>query len=267
MKDYFKNLLHQSYGERMMDNKINPFSNPFTVDDPFHLSDDNGSLEMTQEEYIQCILVVLNNSQWTDKYVSVDSRIDLKSKTILKTFNEILTKIYHPKMSQNVRLVAYEKRATEVQWDFSSLICSLSKVLEIELNNSIIQWIRNKEGIEMPRYYNLVKPGFECKISDKIDLNAPVKGNERVCQTQTIGNIEVLMKIYREKMPKTLAQIAYELGRILYQIRDSRNLSSHTSVMTEKEFLDFYANFCLIMEKGWFTTLMDLKMALKGHVD
>ncbi len=265
MGNFFKDLLHQSYGERMRDDQVNPFSDPFSTEDLFSFSSENNSGNLMREEVFQYSLVIIEESQWTDRRVNVDPRIDEKSKLILKTFNEMLVKIYHPSMSQNVRLLSYEKKISNNCWDFSALISGLSKVLEIELNNSIVQWIRYKKGIEMPRYYNQIKPGFNARLSDKIDLNEADKNHGNELRTQSIGNIKFLMEGFQKQMPKSLAVIASGLCKNWEKIREARNMSSHTSVMDEKDFLNFYREFCMIIERGWLTTLMDLKINLRGR--
>lgn len=264
MGNFFKDLLHQSYGERMRDEQVNPFSNPFSTEDMFSVPAEDHSDCLAQEGVFQYSLIIIEDSQWTDRRVKVDPRIDEKSKLILKTFNEMLVKIYHPNMSQNVRLLSYEKRESCNCWDFSALISSLSRVLEIELNNSIVQWIRRQKGIEMPRYYNRVKPGHNGRISDKIDLNEADREHNNELRTQTLGNIKFLMEGFQKQMPESLAIIASGLCKKWEEIREARNMSSHTSVTDEKAFLNFYKVFCMIMERGWFTTLMDLKLDLRG---
>ena len=121
MGNFFKDLLHQSYGERMQDDRVNPFSNPFSTEDLFSFSTGNESGNLMREEVFQYSLIIIEGSQWTDQRVSVDPRIDEKSKLILKTFNEMLIKIYHPSMSQNVRLLSYEKKTPSNYWDFSAV--------------------------------------------------------------------------------------------------------------------------------------------------
>ena len=93
----------------MRDEQVNPFSNPFSTEDVFSVSAEDHSDCLAQEGVFQCSLIIIEDSQWTDRRVKVDPRIDEKSKLILKTFNEMLVKIYHPNMSQNVRLLSYRK--------------------------------------------------------------------------------------------------------------------------------------------------------------
>ena len=86
----------------MRDEQVNPFSNPFLQKMCSVYLLKTTLTGLAQEGVFQCSLIIIEDSQWTDRRVKVDPRIDEKSKLILKTFNEMLVKIYHPNMSQNV---------------------------------------------------------------------------------------------------------------------------------------------------------------------
>jgi len=208
------------------------------------------------------------------KKVTLDSRIDEESKTFIDTFNAALERLFEPVMSRSLDTsLDYTKSIKE--YDFSALVNSLAKVFEREMNNSIVQWFRLKEGIEMPDYYNKVKyneKGKEVPVTIvKIDLN---NGTEKVLFTIPIGNILHLIKSsmgdmikHREiKEIKEISGLFNEYSDLLKRLKYDRNAASHTQVMDEKSFLEFYKSYCNLVDKGWFTVLMNLKDKMKGVI-
>lgn len=198
--------------------------------------------------------------------ITIDNRIDEDSKIILNTFNKEIENVYAPQMSTRVPSLRLSKSATQIE--FSSLIHSLAKIMEIELNNSIVQYLRKINGIEMPQYYRLFKPeaeaivqiGKECTI----DINSR---NGASLKPQTIGAIQCLVKHYKKQLAELFENPVEEFNEfigLLENIREKRNDSSHTKIISEKEFIDFYSTFCEMVREGWFTKLMDLKQQLGG---
>lgn len=195
--------------------------------------------------------------------VIIDNRIDDDSKVIIDTFNRLLKDIFSPTMSDSVDIsLNYAKSTT---YDFSSLISSLSKVFEREMNNSIVQWVRAIEGIEMPDYYNKVKEGVEVRIESRnisIDINRKYNGQ---LATLPIGNILDIFRYIEDNIkpiagaPKEISRLFSEYKMFLEELRKDRNAASHTGVMDEDSFVNFYKGYCEMVDKGWFTELMNLK--------
>lgn len=205
----------------------------------------------------------LVQSTVSKKKILVDHRIDEKSKVILNTFNELLSNVFSPVMRTEICGIEYAKSIPEK--DFSCLISSLSRIMEIELNLSVIQWIRKCEGIEMPRYYNKVKLSAPVmRVTSRcIMLNNTMDGSCKL-EPQTLGNIQYLMCQYQDDFPEEIKTIAPDFLRIYKMLRKERNNASHTAINGEVEFVDFYDNFCIIIKSGWLKTLMDIKERLRG---
>lgn len=238
MDSSFSDLLHKPYAEVQGEASLS-FTSPFgdSQDVPLRLLNGN----------------VLGSTIWVDK------RIDERSKVILDTFNDVLRKTFAPVMETSVRRIDYAK--SFVERDFAVLVSSLSRVLEIELNLSIVQWIRGHEGIEMPQYYNRVKPGCVLTGPRNIKLNGMKDGK---LEAQTLGSIQILTAKYKDSFPQPVRDFVPELLAVWRKLRKERNNASHTSVNGEEEFVEFYRHFCLVVEKGWFTDLMNLKEQLRG---
>lgn len=195
--------------------------------------------------------------------VEIDNRIDEESKIILHTFNKELSNVYAAHMSRPVPMLSLSKPTQTVE--FSSLIHSLAKIMEIELNNSIVQYIRLLKGIEMPQYYNRIKPDFRAFVQipgmDACDVNGSRNGE---LKSQTIGSIKLLIESCEEELDPLFDGQISEFLPLWKNIHKKRNDSSHTSIISEEEFLSFYDSFCAIARDGWLRRLMDIKEQLKG---
>ena len=239
MDSGFFELLHKSYEEIQRDSPLQ-FTSPF--------------------ESRQCVqLCLLNGNVLGSDVIWVDKRIEERSKVILDTFNDVLRKTFVPVMETDIQRIDYAK--SFVVRDFSVLVSCLSRVLEIELNLSIVQWIRGYEGIEMPQYYDRVKPGCTLTVLSDINLNEEKYGK---LKAQALWNIQNLMNKYKDCFPRPIRDFILELLPICYKLRKTRNDASHSIVNSEDEFVNFYHCYCLIIKRGWFSELMNLKEQLKG---
>lgn len=198
--------------------------------------------------------------------ITIDNRIDEDSKIILNTFNKEIEQVYAPQMSTRVPSLRLSKSTTQIE--FSSLVHSLAKIMEIELNNSIVQQIRKINGIEMPQYYKSFKPNVEAIVQIGKDCTIDINSRNGVSlRPQTIGAIQCLVKHYKKQLAELFENHIEEFNEfieLLESIREKRNDSSHTKIISEKEFIDFYSSFCAMVREGWFTKLMDLKQQLGG---
>lgn len=216
-------------------------------------------IERTNDRIL--FLYVLQNRHLSGS-IEVDNRIDEESKIILSTFNKEMAAVYSSHMSQRIPTLILSKQSSIIE--YSSLIHSLSKIMEIELNNSIVQYIRLLNGIEMPKYYKLFKPEFEAIVptgKDGCNINFQYEG---LLKPQTIGSIQCLVKHYKHQLSELFGRPFEDFIDLWEKIREKRNAASHTKIISEEEFIRFYNYFCEIVSNGWFTKLMDLKQQLRG---
>lgn len=58
--------------------------------------------------------------------------------------------------------------------DYSPLMISLTKIIELEINMSVVHILRSLKGVEMPKYFNIYQPNVEATYQTKyrtIDFN------------------------------------------------------------------------------------------------
>ena len=233
-------------------NELNSFSrnelfSPF--DNPFAQQTDSVL-------YVPSVSKILHREDHTST-LWIDKRLEDSSKITLDTFNRAFADTFRKHIHDNLTPINYPKYPERL--DFSMLINPLGKIFETEINCSVIQWLRYQHGIEMPDYYNQVKPNTQCWYMN-VDLN---KSSNHQLSTIAIGTaLELIIKCQKE-LPNEIGSSSSDFFCIWKDIRNKRNAASHPGVVNEKDFIEFYHSFCELITKGWFTRLMDLKTKLK----
>lgn len=186
------------------------------------------------------------NAKSDNERVVVDGRIEDESKQILNTFNTFLEKVFFPIMQEDVSLLPYATKNPD-EMEYASLVNSLTRLFEIEMNRSIVPKIGEK------------------RLSEHKSLPKPKKDESGVL-SYMMGALLQVMGIYQnsEILPNEI--------RVLYKkfyetefwsnFREDRNVASHY-VIDEARFLNFYNSFCDLVKEGWFTELMNLKEELR----
>lgn len=218
---------------------------------------------MRQQEESFTVYVFSATTIRQKEVLKLDSRIDDESRIIFNTYEALLKRVFAREMDSPVTTLIVSKSS----YDFSSLIAQLSRIWEIELNNSVVQIVRQIKGIEMPEYYRRLKTDrnrkpieVSVKYGDKnIDLNdGKSKMMKEICW---------LLKMFYGKLSEFLGVKEEDFKNFtekIDQIRKARNNASHTSVLTENDFHGFYEIFCDLIRENWLTILMDGKDRLKG---
>lgn len=224
MDSSFKDLINKPYSELSRENEyINPFGDARSMSVSISLLDD------------RCRI--------SGKVITIDGRIEEESKCALDAFNHVFRTAFKPHMNDfgsSLNQLDYERKSSPVN-DYSMLVVELSKVLEIELNVSIVLW--------MNKY--LSKNVFE----------VDAKGG--VSSYMSIGQITHQIILNKEELEARLQYPFAKDIKIWKELRDSRNASAHTGIISEEEFVEYYRMFCEFIEMGWFIRLMDLKCSLK----
>ncbi len=191
--------------------------------------------------------------------------IENESKIIYHTFNKIYPIYSH--LIQNYR----SEKEREV--DYSPLAISLGKIFEIEINLSIVQWIRKYLNIEMPLYFNKHKPSStEYKLSPANELTGnswPVdfnKGYGHKWNAPGIGESELIMKSLYKQGDYPANQIRnFDQFLLKWEsIRRYRNKAAHNNLMTEKDFIGMISDFEHLNHSKYFHDIVQLKTALKN---
>lgn len=224
MDSSFKDLLKKPYSEIVQENEcLNPFG------------DERGQSVS--------ISILDDRCQISGKVISIDGRIEEETKCALDAFNHVFRAAFKPHMTDfglSLNQLDYERKSSPVN-DYSMLVVELSKVLEIELNASIVLWMNR----------NLSKSIFE--------IDSKACGSS----SMSIGQITHQIILNKDELEARLKYPFAKDIKIWKELRDSRNTSAHTGIVSEKEFVEYYTMFCEFVEMGWFTRLMDLKWFLR----
>ena len=214
---------------------------------------------MRQQEESFTVYVFSATTIRQTEALELDSRIDDESRIIFKTYEAILKQVFADKMDSPITTLIESKSS----YDFSSLIAQLSRIWEIELNNSVVQIVRQIKGIEMPEYYRRVKTDRHRKpieVSVKYGEKTIIDLNDG--KSKMMNDICCLLKMFYEELSKFLGVKEEDFKNFtekIDQIRKARNNASHTSVLTENDFHGFYEIFCDLIRENWLTILMDGK--------
>lgn len=197
--------------------------------------------------------------------LTLDSRIDEESRIIFNTYTAILQQVFtHDMEHPDINPLQMSKSC----YDFSLLIAQLSRIWEIELNNSIVQIVRLINGIEMPQYYQRVKMDQNGRAKDIIvnDIHLNKWTCENRLKPQTMGTIGILLKMFRTPISDYLNISPDKFSTFCKKIEiitTYRNKASHTSVLEENDFHDFYETFCFLIREKWLTVLMHGKERMR----
>ncbi len=152
--------------------------------------------------------------------------------------------------------------------DYAGIALYLSKIIEIELNTSIVQEMRKQLGIEMPAYY--------CKYKDcnqpfvirddergkEFNLNARKDGVWKRLELGTFHGAYSQM-IRMNTAYSTFEPLAYEFKEALYRFYNRRNGPTHYEVMNYEEFKEQCDDFNFLLR--FFPELMRRKTAVKAN--
>jgi hypothetical protein len=155
--------------------------------------------------------------------------------------------------------------------DYSTLALALCKVFEIEINHSIVQWVRQHLRIEMPDYYKLrVEDGQEYTLTPDlewmenprpIDFN---DGRRSKWRAPGIGQSEFAFRtlINRGVSPQGFSEVRGLLSH-WYAIRVARNRFAHVETCSANEYQEVRKAFNSLDSDDWFEKLYLLKSSLR----
>lgn len=174
-----------------------------------------------------------------------DDRLEPASQAKLGTFERLYNANYVA--DSKVPMYGYE------DIDYASLVNLLASALELELNMSLYQIIRQHAGIQMPE--NAFKDAGKLEINvNGLDINL---GKSK----QMYGALIALFKRYRD----VIGQYVDNQGDFinsLSMVADVRNDANHTVMIEKERFLDFYQTYSLLFNHN-IGKLLTLKANLK----
>lgn len=189
--------------------------------------------------------------------LNIDAGSENESRVLVKTFNTIQRTIYTEAESHTL--------------DFSPLGICLGKAFEIEINASVVQWIREYLGIDMPEYYKKRKPTLTSYTSIPSSVfgqsNMPIdfnQGTDRKWYPPALGASEAVLKTLdlAGHRPVEISRHDYLLTNFS-RIRKLRNRAAHTEPMLSRDLEDLYLTFSNLITSGVYAELITLKQRLR----
>lgn len=183
---------------------------------------------------------------------------DVNSLIFIKTYNELYRRNFKS------RIIINTNSNTQDELDFSPLINELAKLFELELNLSIVQWIRQREGIEMPTFYNKYKNDNKEYIwQGKLNLNQ--RERDGSLRGVPIGNSYFYAEnMFRQSIFPDEFTAPKEMLSVWNTIREVRNTASHASVSSFVDYEKMILNFRKLIDNGYFEELISLKKRLQS---
>ena len=183
--------------------------------------------------------------------------LEKESVILLQTYNETYRRLFKNNMLMDSALSI---EMDEI--DFSLVISPLAKILETELNFSIVQWFRAQVGVPMPQYYHedmrdWVPTAEQENEYRYIDVNFKNK-------SMTIGTTIRLLRHYDAK--KTLpGPLAKHTGFIdaCDRLREARNIAAHSGYADRNAFEGSFSAFSELKDRGVFASLAEIKEAIR----
>ena len=151
---------------------------------------------------------------------------------------------------------------------FSPAVMQFAKVIEREINLSLVQWMRACCGVSMPEYFNRVQPGFSAQWN-ALDFNR--NGGNGKLQLPTLGQSVRLYEAYLESPNEDQIPLSASAKTTVANGRNSkwdklariRNDSSHT----ERASLRMVKKVCSIFGKFSKGNLFDDLCKLRGNLN
>lgn len=250
--------------EQSIPNRIN-------YEDEYYLINENQKNISKKEKLNLFILGCLSNFKKQQRNIGItnvkedileiDTRCENESKIILNTFNRVFSS-YSTNTNPN---------EFEGMLDYSPLIMSLGKIFEIEVNLSVVHWIRNLLNIEMPEYYKkhkndkgdyklipsesiIYKPRpVDFNMGTQLDWHAPGLGESELI-TKTLYS--------QKKTPPGFTDVESFL-RYWTTIRQLRNKAAHTECLYQNDFSAVHNAFTSLVTTGKFGEMNNLKIKYK----
>lgn len=191
--------------------------------------------------------------------------IENESRIILKTVNSI---------SDTYKRKEAKRKNHDEDLDYSPLIISLSKLFEIEINLSVVHWIRKKLRIHLPDYFNKYEPEVEAFLQIKnqhdsfyVNFNKNGKGK---WIPPGLGQSEYSFKILNKRFRWDNFKNNYGINsKILLNnweaLRIIRNKAAHTEITDGNDFILFQNSLLLLNHHRIFNKFYHMKKEFRGE--
>lgn len=191
-----------------------------------------------------------------------DLELEKESLIILNTF-DFLKRIY-------IRIL----NLFNSNLDYSPLITSVSKIFEIEINLSLVQWVRIDLGIEMPAYFNKykndprdysIKPQLpQLRNAIGINFNSHLHNTYKPPEIGKTYYVFVYLKDVFNKYPEQITNFDSFLN-LWNEFRILRNNSIHGVNATAESFNRIHHLHTSLINDNYYHDIILLKNSLKNQ--
>jgi hypothetical protein len=162
---------------------------------------------------------------------------------------------------------------TKSELEFSAGIIPLTKIFEIEINLSFVQYIRYLLSIEMPKYFNkpdrtkrnVYFPTREFPTELDVSVNVNSYTNNKF-QPPELGKTRLALMVLAEnnRLPKEFNKAKIQTLLTHWEkIRLIRNNVAHTGVLQSNDLNEIIEIFSLMQRQGILGEIIKLKESLK----
>lgn len=193
-----------------------------------------------------------------EREIKWDELIEEESKITYKTLLKVL-----PLLSE-----------LELNMDYSPFAIGYFKIFEKEIDLSVVHFVRKYLNIEMPQYFNKIKPDYVTAIvtpefetqheQRRINFNKASRGK---WLPPGLGESEQVIKYLFEKKNVSIERIGIvqnELMRKWRELRIIRNKAAHPDPLSKDEFNTAKSTFESLIDTGIFMNILNLKQYYKG---
>lgn len=183
------------------------------------------------------------NDSDTIARLKLDRRLEESSKSKIGTFETIYNETFLAETHKPIASYGFS------DLDYSALVTLLASILEIELNLSIYQAIREKNGIDLSRFYDKNTSGPSITIGKtSIDFGS---------RKQMLRALQMLIDKEQAFLSSHFKNIS-RFNNMLKKVIDIRNDASHGLSITKNNFLAFYKTYSELYN-GYIFDILDLK--------
>lgn len=183
--------------------------------------------------------------------LKLDRRLEESSKSKIGTFESLYNETFLEETHMPIASYGFS------DLDYSPLVTLLASVLEIELNLSVYQTIRQNHGINIRSFYNKDTNGPEIHIGDmRIDLGK---------KNQMLRKLYAIMSKDSKELSRDIDDLPGML-RILDKVIEARNDASHIKAIDREKFINFYRNFAELYNR-YILSILNLKEQLQSPPD
>ncbi len=153
--------------------------------------------------------------------------------------------------------------------EFSPLVICYGKALEVELNASFVQELRERNGIEMPEFFRKHQPGKTVRL-EVSGLPKPVNINKKakseygnLAPPSGLGTIQQTAAAYGPSVGFSDEEWTEMLGAVQI-VKSARNDAAHSRIVSYDKANACSRAFTRLVKDGYMHRLFETKLRLRG---